>query len=212
MVKIINFAIEVTEAEFAAFMERMSTRGFVQGGPPAAGVTTDDEGPVNAAAPPVDTRGIPHLEAVHASTKGITAEGHWRRKKGVTNEQMEQAENAWRASQATQPTFTVPGSITGGAPVQLANPDAAALPGAGLPGAPAATGLPGAGLPGMTPAPKPVTYEDIAAKYQTLANAGKIDQNMMGQYYAKHGVTDANILMNNEAVRNALMADLNLLG
>lgn len=215
MARILSFNVEVSDVEFAAFMERMSSRA-VPAGETATALPAgdDDEGAPNAAAPQYDSRGIAWLESVHAGTKGLTADGAWRRKKGVTNDQMAAAEAAWKAANPTaEPAFTVPGSIAGGADVTIPSgpvgaPVGAGLPGAGLPGA----GLPGAGLPGMTPAPKPVSYEDIGAKYQTLQAAGKITPELMGQYYAKHGVNDVNILMSNEAIRVALMNDLNLLG
>lgn len=218
MARILNFTVEVSDTEFAAFLERMSSRGVpigdVAAAIPGAGVPAGDgdEGPVNPNAPQYDSRGIAWLEGVHAGTKGVTAEGHWRRKKGVTNDQMAAAEAAWKAANpGAGPAFVVPGSIAGGAPVTI---PAGTV---GLPGAPVATGLPGAGLPvaglpGMTTPPKPVTYEDIGAKYQALAAVGKITPELMAQYYAKHGVTDVNVLMSNEGVRVALMNDLNLLG
>lgn len=202
MSRILNIAVEVTDAEFSAFIERLGTRGVVQGGP-ASVATDEDEGPANTAAPAVDSRGVPWIESVHAATKGVTADGAWRRRKGVTAEAMEAAEKAWRDSQPA-PTFTLPASLSGTGQAEQIPVGTTPLPGVGLPGA--------TPLPGMTPPPVPVTYEDIGAKYQALAAAGKITPETMGQYYAKHGVTDVNVLMNNEAVRTALMNDLNLLG
>ena len=207
MPRILNITVEVTDAEYAAFLERLGTRGTVAGGPViAADVEGDTSGDKVADASTLDANGVPWIESVHASTKGLTKENFWRGKKGVTADQRKAVEDAWKAS--NNASFTVPGSITGdgtGGPVTIpAGP--VSLP--GLPGA-APVGLPG--LPAAA-APAPVSYEDLVAKYTTLATAGKITPDAMGAIYGKHGVTDMQVLMSNEALRTAIVADLNQIG
>lgn len=211
----IMLRMEVADQEHAAFLERLAGRSTVvsvtgstaiPAGAGTSAASENDEAEDDDATPSATPIAVPWLESVHASTKGKNADGTWKRKKGVTKEAMEAAENAWRAAQASAPTFTIPGSIAGGAPVTLPNPDQPAV----MPG------LPGAGMPGGMPTmpvepPKPVSYQDMVAVYQELASAGKIDATTINALYVRAGVTDVNALVTDETLRRSVVAELNKL-
>lgn len=214
MAKILEIVLrmEVADQEHASFLERLAGRSTVVSvndstaipagaGTPAAPENDEAEDDDQPAAPPI---AVPWLENVHASTKGKNADGTWKRKKGVTKEAMEAAENAWRAAQVAAPTFTVPGSIAGGAPVTLPNPDQPAV----MPGMPGAGAMPG-GMPAAPPAP--VSYQDMVNVYQEIAGLGKIDATSINALYLRAGVQDVNALVTDETLRRAVVAELNKL-
>lgn len=187
MTKTLNFTVEVSDEQYNNFIQRM-----LENAAPTGLDGGDDEGPINATAPLLDSAGIPWLETVHAGTKGMTVDGKWRGKKGVTPDQRAAAEAAWRASQGA--------ASQGAAPAPTASP-------AAMPGMPGAGGMPG--MPGATAAPAPVSYNDVIGKYQSLAAAGKITQDQLGPVYAAAGVTDVNTLQTDETQRALVMAELN---
>lgn len=211
MARILTFTLEVTDAEAASFLERFAHRAnlstAIPGGAGAPAADENDEAEDDDAPAP-DTRITPHLEAVHAGTKGKNADGTWKRKKGVSKEEMEAAEKAWRLANPVggapaEPTFTVPGSIAGGgAPVVLPNPDQPVS----MPGGAPAGGMP---MPGATP--PPVSYQDMVGVYTELANAGKIDAGSINALYARAGVVDVNALVTDETLRRNVVNELNKL-
>jgi len=81
-----------------------ATAGFAQ--------PSDDEdsGPINATAPALDSRGLPHDERIHAPKKTLNADGSWRKKRGVAEALVAQCEAEARAAQGQvmQPTASVP--------------------------------------------------------------------------------------------------------
>jgi hypothetical protein len=223
--RVLTITLQVEDAEFAAFLSRISERGTVAGldNGGDGGIEPGDQPAGNAA---VDSRGVPWLDGIHAKTKTFTKDGRWRSSKGVSDQQRDAAEKPYldqiAASRAgQQPTFQVPAAIAGGQPVNLPNPDfhpgqpqgGFTLPGGGLPAMPQPTGFPG-GLPQLPQQQPdvPVSYDDISRKYDQLVSIGKANPETMFAIYRKHGIVDPTMLVNDESLRRKVITDMNTLG
>ncbi|KNC22414.1 hypothetical protein FF38_09050 [Lucilia cuprina] len=96
MTAYLDIRVAVSDDELSAFLARLASSavGFK---------ATDEDGEELSTAPvgDVDKNGIPWLETVHASTKTQTKDGRWKRLKGVTEEQRDAAEAAWKQANPT---------------------------------------------------------------------------------------------------------------
>lgn len=137
----------------------------------------------------LDSTGTPWIDGIHASTKGQTKDGKWRRSKGVTEEQASAAEAAERNKLAATPK-----------PPVLAAPAAPeAIPAVGPTNA-----LPPGSMVGLPPVAAPVvTYEQITVKFGELSGRGLINAATMTQAYATLGVNPVE-LTTNETMRATL--------
>lgn len=212
MTRILTITVSLQDDELATFLARIGERGVV------AGFDGDDgpEIPSSGAPGELDTNGVPWIDGIHASTKGKTNTGLWRGAKGVSADQRKAAEDAWKAQAQS---FTVPQSISGvPGGVTLQTPPMTPVP--PMNPAPAAMQMPGFAPPAMpgfapvvAPVPDvPVTYVDIANKYQALLNAGRINQEAAMAMYRDLGIVDPNVLQADESLRRAVMAKLNAFG
>ena len=78
----------------------------------------DDNGPVNIAAPALDSAGLPWDERIHAKSKTTKSDGTWKRGRGVTDEQAAAVESELRARSASPiPAQSAP-FVPPAAPVQ----------------------------------------------------------------------------------------------
>lgn len=112
------FQRPVGMAEAAGFTV-VPTSGFAA---PVATSEDDDNGPVNNTAPNVDARNIPHDPRIHAAKKTLNADGTWRRRRGVTEQEVAAVE-AELMNRTAQPAPAVaqyqfpPGPYASPAPV-----------------------------------------------------------------------------------------------
>lgn len=60
----------------------------------------DESGPANTNAPAVDSAGIPWDERIHSKNKGLNADGTWRKKRGVTANDVTNVENELKVKTA----------------------------------------------------------------------------------------------------------------
>ncbi len=196
----ITMTLDATDAEQSNFLARMTgLMGNVSDvvatsdGAPVGG----DEGPVNTNAPSVDSAGLPWNADFHASSKATNADGTWRGKRGVDKAKLAEWEAKVKASQPA--TVTLPSFITGGAPVQLPNPDAPAVP--GFPGFPA---------PVAAPVDIPVTYEQVTAAFAKLGALGLIapDGSNVMPLYTAASISSGDQIATDETARNRLMVEL----
>lgn len=183
----LKFELEVTDLEKANFLARFMTGAQVVH-------DTDDDGPVNTAAPTTDSRGLPWNADYHASSKATNADGSWRNKKGVNKEALAAWEKTITAQAA--PTMTLPASIAGTtAPVVLPNPNFQ---------------LPGFAPPQAAPADIPVTMDDINAAFGKLQamNAIAPDGSNLMPVYAAAQITGGDQLQTDETARKRLIGAL----
>lgn len=198
MPRIITFSMELTDEEFSFFLNnRVAPAALNANVAPVGG--DSDEGPVNTAAPAVDKNGVPWLEAVHASTKALNADGTWRGRRNI-----DAATRA--AAEAAAKTQTGTALSTGGERIDPNAAQVAALaPAGGLPPMP--------GLPPVLPppvaavAPAPVSYEELSGLVQAVLTAGN-QPDTITAVYAEVGLTDVNDLLTNETLRANLAGKL----
>lgn len=195
----LTMTIDLTDEEFSNFVANIGRKAI-------APTTDDDEGPAVTAAGVLDKNGVPWLEGIHSSAKTQTKEGLWRTAKGVKPEQRAAAEAAWKQNAAAGQTFTVPASILPSAGGPVAIPTAAPFP--APPVAPMPFPAPAlAAPPAPFPAPpaRVVTLEEVVSKYNALAGAGRLTNDQFGAIYQRTGVTDPQMLMNDETKRRGVM-------
>lgn len=227
MTAYLDIRVAVSDDEFSAFLMRLASSS-------TSIIARDEDGEELSTAPvgDVDKNGIPWLESVHAGTKTQTKDGRWKRQKGITEEQRDAAEAAWKqanptptgpaavqavfaapvvpaAPAATQPVY-VPQTATAPEPPAI-NPAPASVT------IPPQTPMPAAAvmIPGMTPpapAPvpvvedKPVTLDDVGAAFGTLqAKYGDLQQPFIDQIYAAAKVSDPNSIVNDESARKRVI-------
>ncbi len=181
----------------------------IQDGDPDPAVTfpsTRATGEAAAADPKIgvelDSRGVPWIEGVHATTKSKKQDGTWTKKRGANDAEVAAAEAEAKAELDATPEPTVPDEVPAEGPTT-------ALPPTGTTGMPgAAPDLPGASnMPGAAPAetPPPVSWQDMVDAYTAQANAGKVDAAACEAYYAEIG-TDYADLQTNETARAQVCA------
>lgn len=152
--------ITAAPAVLASILATLPADASVSSGPvgiPGHGDEEDDDGPANAAAPAVDVNGMPWDGRIHAGTKGTKADGSWKRRKGVTNEEVAAVEAELRASQAAAPLPPV------AAPTPIAPPMPVPVPPMPTPEAVAAP------VPVPVPVPPMPTPEPVAAPVAPVA-------------------------------------------
>lgn len=170
MARIINFSVEVTDEEFTNFLSRMSGADGRKVTPQVA-EADEDEAPA-ADAPAVDKNGVAWHATYHSSSKALNADGTWRRRKGMSDEE-KAAADAYDKSTVETETVAEPEPT-------LPTPAPVAMP--GMPGLPVA------------PAPQPVTYEEVVALFgQAVAKDPSVSANF-NELYAKAGVTNPQVL------------------
>lgn len=211
MTRILTITVSLQDEELAAFLARMGERGAV------AGFDGDNDGPeIPSSGQPgeLDSNGVPWIDGIHASTKGKTNTGLWRGAKGVTADQRKATEDAWKTQNAAgafhvpQSIANVPGGVTLQTPPMIPNAAPMQMPGF----QPPAMQMPGF-APVVAPVPDvPVTYNNIAEKYQALLNAGRINQETAMTMYRELNIVDPNVLQTDESLRRAVMAKLNSFG
>ena len=114
--------------------------------PGAAGSDEDETGDAPAVAGQTDKDGMPHLPSVHSDPPKLTAKGEWRKKRGVTEQEVAQAVMLWKAAQPA------PAPVP---PVAMPTPPVAAPAPVPMPAIPAAQPVV-APVPMPAPAPVPV--------------------------------------------------------
>lgn len=184
----INFFIDVTEEEMSNFLARMSG-GDGRKVTAQADTATDDDGPAATNAPATDKNGVAWDARYHASSKALNADGTWRARKNMSDEDKAAADAYNKAGNAPAATPSIPAEDV--APTQSA-PAVPSEAAPALPAAPAA--MPG--LPMPAAAPQPVSYEEVVAAY--TAAIGKNPSLDVAALYAKAGVTDPNTLTTDE--------------
>lgn len=234
MTAYLDIRVAVSDDDLTNFLARLASS--------AIGVkATDEDGEVLATdqTGDVDKNGIPWLETVHAGTKTKTQDGRWKRLKGVSEEQRDAAEAAWKQANSA-PVPTGPAAVQAVFMPQTAQaPEAPAINPAPasvtippqVPGAPAAvaapvaapapvtTAVPGLAIPGMTPpAPAPVpvvedipvSLDDVGIAFSNLtAKFGDLSQEFIDQIYAAAGVSDPNVIVNDESARKKVRDVIN---
>lgn len=189
MARIIKFTVEVSDNEFANFLANVSgERGHK--------VTVETDEPAPSESPDTDKNGVAWDERYHASSKALNADGTWRRKRGLSDEEAAAAEAYEKGGEAvveapdgTPVTMDLstpaPGvqSVIDGADIPI--PITADAPAPGLPTMP--------GLPTAAPAaPEPVSYEEVVKLYQEALGRNKdLD---IGALYTEAGITDPTVL------------------
>lgn len=230
MTAYLDIRVAVSDDELTNFLARLASS--------AIGVkATDEDGEVLATdqGGDVDKNGIPWLETVHAGTKTKTQDGRWKRLKGVSEEQRDAAEAAWKqangAAAATTPVVpSGPAAVqavfmpqTAQAPATPAvNPAPASvtIP-PQVPGLPVAAptapvqAAPAMAIPGMTPpAPAPVpVVEDVPVSLDDVGTAfggltakyGDLSQEFIDQIYTAAQVADPNMIVNDESARRRVV-------
>ncbi len=183
----INFFIDVTEEEMSNFLARASG-GDGRKVTAQADTTTDDDGPAATNAPATDKNGVAWDARYHASSKALNADGTWRARKNMSDEE-KAAADAYNKGGATvtqtSDLAALPAETVTEGPVST-QPEAPALPAApvGMPGLPT--------MPAAPVAPAPVSYEEVVAAY--TAAIGKNPSLDVAGLYAQAGVTDPNTL------------------
>lgn len=186
MSRIIRFEIEVNDQEFANFLTRMQERGQVVTG------SADVESSVAATNPPDrDASGLPWDERIHAASKALNSDGTWRKRRGVDDATVDAVEAELRGATVEAPAAisTTPEDREPVAP----------------PPAPPMLSLP---MPTAPAAPPPVDYPLFAKTLNEAYTSGKLTADRLTEIYAKHNITDVNVLMTNETLRAAVYADV----
>lgn len=127
---------------------------------------SEDDGPVNAAAPATDSTGMPWDARIHASTKGTNEDGTWRKKRKVDPALVAAVEAELRGA------APAPAPIPAPVPMPVAIPMAAAMPApvAAAP-APAPVAMPAPVPAPVTPMPAPVAAVPMPAPAPVAAPA-----------------------------------------
>lgn len=223
MTRILTITLEVTDEETSALLARIAERGAFVSADAGNGEDDGDQGGTTPADPgTLDKNGVPWIETVHASTKGLTKDGLWRGKKGVSPEQRKATEDAWKTAHPN-PTFPVPASISGvpgGINLPMPGP-APTMPPVGAPvggmpsmpsaAAPSVPAMPA--MPGPAPTPPPVTvpaarpvitFDQVSKRAQELIANGKVTAEWFTQCYQSPdlGINgDPSQLIHNETAR-----------
>jgi hypothetical protein len=149
----------------------------------------------------LDSRGVPWIDGVHATTKGKKADGTWTKRRGVDDAVVMAAEKEAVAELDATPEPSIPAETETAAPVTL--PGSGGLPGADrmpggsgeLPGGPAET------------APDPISHQMLVDLYTAKADENKVDVAGMEAIHAEVGTTFDD-LQTNETARADVYARL----
>lgn len=233
MTAYLDIRIAVSDDELTNFLARLASS--------AAGIkATDEDGEVLATdqGGDVDKNGIPWLETVHAGTKTKTQDGRWKRLKGVSEEQRDAAEAAWKqahpvptgpaavqavfmpqTAQAPEPPPVNPAPASVTIPPQVPGAPAAVPAPVAAPVAAAPVAAPALAIPGMTPpAPAPVpvvedtpvSLDDVGVAFSNLtAKFGELNQAFIDQIYTAAQVADPNMIVNDETARRRVRDVIN---
>jgi hypothetical protein len=195
MTRILTITMELNDQEAASLLERIKERG-------AAELADDGvEGPKPEGA--VDGHGVIWDARYHASTKTTNADGSWKAKRGMSDQ--EKADAAAYAEGCKNPTpVPATGSLADDASIPaFLQKDASAVAAAAAPPAPPAAPA----MPAAPVVPSPVTYDELLAKFGEV-DKDKVMANLAAMYAAA-GVTDPATLQTNESQRRLLMNELN---
>lgn len=210
MVKVLQISVQMQDDEFANFLQHLASRGVIGAADPVTGqIADDDNAPLNANAPQVDSTGVPWIEAVHSANKSINpSDGTWRGKRGVDKPTRQAYENQARqvAAGAAQPSAQVPAGAIPPVPAAVQP-----LPVGGVPPiAPAAMFPAAGGFPPVAPAPvdQPVTYQAVLDKFQAAVAGSRMQANDFATWYPELGINDPAQLMTNESARVKAMHKL----
>lgn len=153
----------------------------------------------------VDASGIPWDARIHASTKTKTADGCWKKKRGVPDEERDRVEAELKATMAapaaaapeasspTPPPAPEPSSPApeASAPSAPAAPAPAPTPEAPAPAAPeAASPTP----PPAAPAQGSITFPELMQKVTGATSAGKLNNETINYVLQEHGIASLPLL------------------
>jgi len=203
----ITLTIEANDDEVARLIQR-----FVETANAVTGEVDGDDGiPSDPNGSKVDSVGVVWDARFHGVKMTKNQDGTWRRKKNLTDQEKQDADNyelgcrgtptaAATAAVAATPAgpgvaVTTPAPVAAPVPAPAADVPAFLQTGAFTPAAPVmpAPGLPGlpAAIPAAPPAPAPVSYPELIAAFQeTIGRVGQVvvDANL-ARIYAEANVT-----------------------
>lgn len=224
MTRYIDIRVGVNDDEFTNFLNKLASS--------VASISARDEDGDEISLTPtgdLDSTGVPWLESVHAKTKTQTQDKRWKRAKGISEEQRDAAETAWRSANAAGQTQVA--GVQQAAPVQVPGVATQAAPVAGVAipstapvqqqqAAPAS--IPGLSIPGLAPAPTmpvvepdiPASLDDVAKAFESLqativAKGGQVTAEFVGQIYQAANVIDPQDMTNNETARRSVIKTIN---
>lgn len=97
---------DLTASELSVCMAALAAgTGAIAGSVPFTPNDDDDAGPANAAAPAVDSTGLPWDERIHASSKALNSDGSWRSRRKIDATLIAAVEAELRARSAA-PVYT----------------------------------------------------------------------------------------------------------
>lgn len=138
----------------------------------------------------LDVNGTPWLDTVHAGTKSKTKDGVWKRKRGVSDAALEEAERSARAKIAATPEPTLPESA---APAPNEEPVVAEA-------APAS--------PTATEPVEEISLDQLAEVYSACVEKGLISPDQVLPMYQRHGCTQINDIATNAVARAGVYAEM----
>ena len=150
---------------------------------------------------PLDRNGTPWIEAVHAGTQTQTKEGVWKKKRGVDDDVVQQAEAEARAKIAATPDPVVPESDPMSDTLVQTEPTPLPMPGA----APAV--MPGMPVSDAEP-PEPVSLDELAGLYGRAVEAGVLQSDEVLELYQRHGCKEVNDITTNADARIGVATEL----
>lgn len=166
----------------------------------------DDNGPVNTAAPAVDSQGIPWDERIHLKSRKTNADGTWGRKRGVEPAQYEAIVNELKARiGGNGGTVGMPqvGLAVGGYPGAGVMPQTGIMPQTGMMQQPQPGMMPGVGMqpqPGMMQQQPQQTqqpgldFNGLISKIGPMMQAGTLPQQTLNEILNAVGVPSFNDL------------------
>lgn len=188
---------DASEAEIRAFLNAApSGAAAVQASPAPAAMSApqqptqpatsgndddDENAPADPNAPAIDKDGFPWDERIHSGNKKMNADGTWRKKRGVSAEQVKQVEAELKSTAApvAMPTQQ-PTEQTPAAPVAMPTPQQPMQPATAPAATPAAMPMPANPEPAAAAPQQPVAEMDFMQFMQSLANLmNKQDANGM---------------------------------
>lgn len=107
----ISLPIANTSQENAQFAIDAISNMFLKGRQPAASAGDDDEG--DEGAPQLDSAGLPWDERIHSSKRTVNDDGRWKKRRGVSEQEMARVEAELRQKFPAQaPTIQTPAAPT----------------------------------------------------------------------------------------------------
>lgn len=128
----------------------------------------------------LDSNGTPWLQDVHATTKSQNKDGTWKKKRGVADDVLENAEAAARAKIAKTPDATLPTEEEQATVAEMPTPETLA----------------------------PATMNDLATVYGEALELGAITPEEVSALYRKNGCQTLEEVKTNETARAGIVADI----